>query len=103
MIYVFCFLALALPVTPVVERREVSYRRVVYTEIDLWEEPDSRPIFTFKLRPRLIQEGNGVKLICCVTGKPTPKVNQFSSYFQKKIEHSLLRLLRYNGLKNEPK
>jgi hypothetical protein len=44
-------------------------------EFDLWSEPDSKPVFTFKLRPRLIQEGIGVKLICCVTGKPMPKVN----------------------------
>lgn len=48
-------------------------------EFDLWAEPDSKPVFTFKLRPRLIQEGVGVKLICCVTGKPMPKVSQHPS------------------------
>jgi hypothetical protein len=45
-------------------------------EFDLWREPDAKPVFTFMLRPRLIQEGIGVKLICCVSGKPPPKVNQ---------------------------
>jgi hypothetical protein len=68
--------SIALPATPIVERRDVSQRRAVQeTEFDLWQEPDSKPVFTFKLRPRLIQEGIGVKLICCVSGKPPPKVN----------------------------
>ncbi len=44
---------------------------------ELWREPDSKPVFTFMLRPRLIQEGVGVKLICCVNGKPQPKVSPF--------------------------
>jgi len=63
-------------------------------EFDLWSEPDSKPVFTFKLRPRLIQEGVGVKLICCVSGKPPPKVNYF-------IKRSFVIFLnRYTGLKN---
>ena len=38
------------------------------------ETADTAPLFTFLLRNRLIQEGDGVKLIACLTGKPTPKV-----------------------------
>jgi hypothetical protein len=75
----FCSIQIALPVTPRLEPRDVSHpRRPIHeTEIDLWSEPDSKPIFTFMLRPRLIQEGIGCKLICCVGGKPPPKVNSF--------------------------
>jgi hypothetical protein len=69
-------------------------------EFDLWTEPDSKPIFTFKLRPRLIQEGNAVKLICCVTGKPMPKVNFTEKTKYKEI---FLYFNRYNGLKNVQK
>jgi hypothetical protein len=58
--------------------RSLHRRRLHETEIDLWSEPDSKPIFTFMLRPRLIQEGIGCKLICCVGGKPPPKVNSFN-------------------------
>lgn len=35
---------------------------------------DHSPSFTFPLRNRFIQQGVGVKLIACVTAKPTPKV-----------------------------
>ncbi len=83
--FFFFFFRIALPVTPIIEHRDVSQRRPIQeTEIDLWSEPDSKPIFTFKLRPRIIQEGIGVKLICCVTGKPMPKVNSYYLFFQTK-------------------
>ncbi|CAF1068172.1 unnamed protein product, partial [Rotaria sordida] len=73
----------SLPVPSIIEYREVSYtRRLIYSEIDLWQEPDSRPIFSFTLRPRIIQEGIGCKLICCVNGKPTPKVQWFKERTQ---------------------
>jgi hypothetical protein len=65
-------------------------------EFDLWQEPDTKPVFTFMLRPRLIQEGIGCKLICCVSGKPTPKVK----YLFNKIVFALIFFNRYNGLKN---
>lgn len=48
-------------------------------EFDLWREPDSKAVFTFKLRPRLIQVGIGCKLLCCVAGKPVPKVQWFKN------------------------
>ncbi|XP_023233613.1 myosin light chain kinase, smooth muscle-like [Centruroides sculpturatus] len=44
----------------------------------LWEEPvDSAPCFTFHLRTRVIQVGIGVKLLCCLSGKPTPEIKWF--------------------------
>jgi hypothetical protein len=46
-------------------------------EFDLWKEPDQKATFTFKLRPRLIQVGIGVKLLCCLAGKPMPKIKWF--------------------------
>ncbi|CAF1655465.1 unnamed protein product, partial [Adineta ricciae] len=73
----------SLPVTPQIEHRELGPRRPIQEmEFDLWSEPDAKPVFTFKLRPRLIQEGVGVKLICCVSGKPTPKVHWFKERTQ---------------------
>lgn len=48
-------------------------------EFDLWKEPDAKATFTFKLRPRLIQVGISVKLLCCLAGRPTPKVQWFKN------------------------
>ncbi|GIX87268.1 twitchin, partial [Caerostris extrusa] len=42
------------------------------------EEPkDCAPLFTFLLRPRVIQVGIGVKLLCCLEGKPLPEIRWF--------------------------
>ncbi len=38
------------------------------------EAPDKKPVFSFPLRSRYIQEGSGFKLICSVDAKPPPKV-----------------------------
>lgn len=55
-----------------------SHRRPIQEiEYNLWKEPDSKATFTFKLRPRLIQSGIGVKLLACLSGKPTPTVQWF--------------------------
>ncbi|CAG2114682.1 unnamed protein product, partial [Medioppia subpectinata] len=44
----------------------------------LWEEPkDCAPHFTFLLRPRVIQVGLGVKLLCCLNSKPWPEIRWF--------------------------
>ncbi|XP_074598807.1 projectin protein bent isoform X2 [Brevipalpus obovatus] len=46
--------------------------------VPVWlDEPDSGPLFTFHLRPRVIQCGIGVKLLACLTGKPTPEIRWF--------------------------
>ena len=39
------------------------------------EERDAAPIFTFHLRPRIIQEGQTCKLLACATGQPHPTVS----------------------------
>jgi serine/threonine protein kinase len=58
--------------------KSTSYRRPAQEmEFNLWQEPDNKATFTFKLRPRLIQSGIGVKLLCCLSGKPTPDVKWF--------------------------
>ena len=44
------------------------------------EERDSAPIFTFHLRPRIIQEGQTCKLLACATGQPHPAVNMYILY-----------------------
>lgn len=41
------------------------------------EEPDCPPKFNFLLRPRIIQSGLSVKLLCCLKGKPAPTVTWF--------------------------
>ncbi|CAF4348959.1 unnamed protein product [Rotaria socialis] len=73
-----------LPETPRLEHRDVSYsRRPAHeAEVSLWHEPDTKPVFSFMLRPRLIQEGIGCKLICCINGKPQPKVQWFKDRTQ---------------------
>ncbi|OTF83012.1 twitchin-like protein, partial [Euroglyphus maynei] len=38
------------------------------------EPSDSAPHFTFFLRTRIIQMGIGVRLLCCLTGKPWPQI-----------------------------
>lgn len=72
----FFWANLALPEAPRIEHRDTSYsRRPAHeAEFNQFREPDSKPTFSFMLRPRLIQEGIGCKLICCVNGKPQPKV-----------------------------
>ncbi|CAF2085028.1 unnamed protein product [Rotaria magnacalcarata] len=74
----------SLPETPRLEHRDVSYaRRPAHeAEVSLWHEPDTKPVFSFMLRPRLIQEGIGCKLICCINGKPQPKVQWFKDRTQ---------------------
>ena len=47
----------------------------------LYEEPkDCAPYFTFLLRPRVIQAGLGVKLLCCCTAKPIPEITWFKDH-----------------------
>lgn len=54
--------------TPVRRRKPLEYQ--------LWQdERDSAPTFTFLLRPRVMQIHNTCKLLCCLSGKPTPTVS----------------------------
>ncbi|KAL7668423.1 hypothetical protein ACOME3_009125 [Neoechinorhynchus agilis] len=41
-----------------------------------------KPLFTQRLRPRVIQESNNVKLTCTVDGRPTPSVSWFKGRTQ---------------------
>jgi len=49
-------------------------RKLVDDKRKTQEVSESIPSFSFPLRDRNIQEGNGVKLIACVDGLPQPKV-----------------------------
>lgn len=54
-----------------VRRREA----LAYT---FWqEEQECAPSFTFLLRPRVMQERDTCKLLCCLSGKPVPTVKWF--------------------------
>lgn len=41
------------------------------------ETTESAPSFTFELRPRVMQERQCCKLLCCLSGKPPPSVRWF--------------------------
>lgn len=70
-----------LPKPKPLEKREFTYERRVFQEVklDLWQEPDCKATFTFKLRHRLIQSGIGVKLLCCLSGRPAPTVQWYKN------------------------
>ena len=53
-------------------------RRRKPLEYKLWQdEREAAPTFTFLLRPRVMQMHNTCKLLCCLSGKPTPTVDAF--------------------------
>ncbi|XP_065220483.1 twitchin isoform X27 [Planococcus citri] len=62
------------PEKPQVRRREP----LLY---NYWQEDqESSPSFTFLLRPRVIQEHQTCKLLCCVSGKPPPTVKWYKGH-----------------------
>jgi hypothetical protein len=62
------------------DSHELRQKRAIQEmQFDLWKEPDEKATITFKLRPRLIQVGIGCKLLCCIAGKPLPKVQWFKN------------------------
>lgn len=58
-------------IEPVIRRREpLPYQ--------LWQEQSEQaPSFTFLLRPRVMQSRDTCKLLCCLSGRPTPTVKWF--------------------------
>ncbi|XP_058812495.1 twitchin isoform X5 [Topomyia yanbarensis] len=61
------------PETFTVRKREPSPR-------PLWqEESDAAPVFTFALRPRVMQCRDTCKLLCCLSGKPVPTVKWYKN------------------------
>ncbi|KAL1383363.1 hypothetical protein pipiens_013162 [Culex pipiens pipiens] len=61
------------PETLTVRKREPSPR-------PMWqEESDAAPVFTFALRPRVMQLRDTCKLLCCLSGKPVPTVKWFKN------------------------
>ena len=61
----------------VAEEETYTRRPAQSMKFDLWKEADAKATFTFALRPRLIQSGIGVKLLCCLSGRPQPTVQWF--------------------------
>ena len=49
------------------------------------EERNSAPMFTFHLRPRVVQEGQTCKLLACLTGQPHPTVILRKDYYHLSI------------------
>ncbi|KXJ80778.1 hypothetical protein RP20_CCG023458 [Aedes albopictus] len=61
------------PETHTVRKREPSPR-------PMWqEESDAAPVFTFALRPRVMQMRDTCKLLCCLSGKPVPTVKWYKN------------------------
>ena len=70
------------------QQRPIEIEKVVLDEprrqkrdyMPVWqEEPDCGPVFTFLLRPRVIQLRNPVKLLACVKAKPHADIKWFKN------------------------
>lgn len=54
------------------------------------EEQECAPSFTFLLRPRVMQERDTCKLLCCLSGKPAPTVKWYKDRRElSKYEYSM--------------
>lgn len=54
------------------------------------EEQECAPSFTFLLRPRVMQERDTCKLLCCLSGKPFPTVKWYKDRRElSKYEYSM--------------
>jgi len=60
------------------------------------EERDSAPIFTFHLRPRIIQEGQTCKLLACATGQPHPAIKWYKG--SKELEQDKFPITHTDGV-----
>ena len=57
-------------------------RRRERLDVQIWQdEKESAPTFTFMLRPRVIQLQQTCKLLCCLSGKPTPTVSTLLIFY----------------------
>ncbi|ROT71757.1 projectin [Penaeus vannamei] len=66
------------PEIPQYRPQEQIVRRRQALSYKMWqEESEGAPSFTFLLRPRVIQCHQTCKLLCCLSGKPTPTVKWF--------------------------
>ena len=68
---------LPLPKDDIHPPSDLEPRRRRQEPLRMWQldEPkDSAPHFTFLLRTRIIQMGIGVRLLCCLNGKPWPNI-----------------------------
>ena len=55
-------------------QQQPSFQRV-------WDkEADHAPVFSFQLRPRVMQMNQTCKLLCCLSGKPAPTVSGRTRY-----------------------
>jgi hypothetical protein len=82
--YVLILIRTALPKeVPAYKPEAAPVRRRQPLVRSLWqEERDSAPCFTFHLRPRVVQYHHpSCKLLCCLSGKPTPTVSRSTLRF----------------------
>uniref|UniRef100_A0AC35U477 Twitchin n=1 Tax=Rhabditophanes sp. KR3021 TaxID=114890 RepID=A0AC35U477_9BILA len=61
----------------VMEPLEPRKKAAPLPEVPAYKEAVHAPLFTFRLRPRLIQKHHQCKLICSVQGNPHPKIEWF--------------------------
>jgi hypothetical protein len=73
-----------------VRKREVSSYKLYK------EEKESAPMFSFHLRPRVMQEGATCKLLCCCTGYPHPAIKWYKS--GKELDSSLFPITHTDGV-----
>lgn len=86
---------IALPkVVPEYKHETAQVRRREPLPYTFWqEEQECAPSFTFLLRPRVMQERDTCKLLCCLSGKPFPTVKWYKdkrelSKFEYSMSHS---------------
>ncbi|CAH1785273.1 unnamed protein product [Owenia fusiformis] len=72
----------------------VRRKRILPEIEDFKPAPDTTPRFNFGLRERIIQEGIGVKLICCVEAKPVPTITWY--FNNKEIRNSSSYTIQYS-------
>lgn len=76
---------------PVYKEEVQQIRRREPLPYTLWhEESETAPSFTFLLRPRVMQIRDTCKLLCCLSGKPTPTVKWYKDRRElSKYEYSM--------------